>query len=489
MPTSLMDLLPVFPEIFLAIVSMLLLVVGVYWKKPRIKIFSYVAVIMLLTTAILMMSFPFTYHATLFHDSFIMDGYAKLLKILVLVGAAASVILSVSYLEKEKLELFEFPVLIMLATVGMMMMISANDIMTLYVGLELQSLSLYVLAAIKRNDVRASEAGVKYFVLGALASAMLLYGASLVYGFSGTTNFYILADTLITADQYSTGLVVGLIFMMVGIAFKVSAVPFHMWTPDVYEGSPTPVTAFFAIAPKIAAIGMMTRLLIGAFGDLTDQWQQIVMIMSIGSMIVGSIGAVIQTNIKRLMAYSSIGHMGYAMMGLVVGAYDGVWSMLVYLSIYMVMTIGAFAVILCMRRKECLVEKIEDLAGLSRTNGKLALIMAIMMFSMSGIPPLAGFFGKLFIFKAAIDAQYYTIAIIGVLTSVIAAYYYLRVIKVMYFDEPAEMLDPEFSNSHHVVMYLATAVILFFVVLPSPILDVAKKASTGLIVSIERPTY
>jgi NADH-quinone oxidoreductase subunit N len=371
------------------------------------------------------------------------------------------------------------------ATVGMMMMVSANDLISLYIGLELQSLSLYVIAAFRRDTLRSTESGLKYFVLGALSSGMLLYGSSLVYGFAGTTNFTTLAEILQQAAQAgqapSIGLIVGVVFVIAGLAFKVGGVPFHMWTPDVYEGAPTPVTAFFASAPKIAAMALFVRVLMGPFADLVDQWQQVVVAISLLSMVLGALAAISQTNIKRLMAYSSIGHVGYALIGLAAGTEAGVRGLAVYMAIYLFMNLGTFAVILCMRQKDRMVENIDDLRGLSRTHPLMALAMGIFMFSMAGIPPLAGFFSKLYVFLAAIEAQLYVLAVVGVLSSVVGAFYYLRIVKLMYFDEPAESFDQPFGREMSLIMGAAGAITLLFFVFPSPIVSGAEAAAASLL--------
>jgi NADH-quinone oxidoreductase subunit N len=360
-------------------------------------------------------------------------------------------------------------------------MVSANHLISLYVGLELQSLALYVIAAFRRDYAKSSEAGLKYFVLGALSSGMLLYGASLVYGFAGTTSFDRLAALLGDHQTHApVGLIVGLVFVAAGVAFKISAVPFHMWTPDVYEGAPTPVTAFFAVAPKVAAIALFVRVLIEPFGALTDQWRQIIYFTSMASMVLGSFAAIGQTNIKRLMAYSSIGHIGYALVGLAAGTELGVRSVILYMAIYIFMNIGTFAVILCMRQGGRMVEEISDLAGLSRTHPMLAFAMLIFMFSMAGIPPAAGFFGKLFVFQAAIEAHLYTLAVVGVLASVVGAFYYLRIIKLMYFDEPIEAFDHGISGGMTVVLAGTGLFTLLFFFFPAPLLNGAAAAAASL---------
>ena len=370
---------------------------------------------------------------TTFGGSFIVDDFARFLKILALIGSAATLILSAEFLADPSRRIFEYSILVLLSTLGMMVLISAGDLIMLYLGLELMSLALYVVAASNRDNAKSTEAGLKYFVLGALSSGMLLYGASLIYGFTGTVSF---AGIAAAAKTGSVGIVFGLVFLLAGLCFKVSAVPFHMWTPDVYEGAPTPVTAFFASAPKVAALAVFTRVALTAFPGIVSQWQQIVVFVAIASMVLGSFAAIGQKNIKRLMAYSSIGHMGFALVGLAAGTAEGAQGVLVYIAIYVAMTLGSFAVILTMKRNGQHVENISDFAGLSRTNPLLAFFFAMLLFSLAGIPPLAGFFAKWYVFVAAIKAGLFTLAVVGVLASVVGAFYYLTIIKVMYFDEP-----------------------------------------------------
>jgi NADH-quinone oxidoreductase subunit N len=374
---------------------------------------------------------------------------------------------------------FELPLLMLLATLGMMMMISANDLISLYVGLELQSLSLYVTAAIRRDTVKSTEAGLKYFVLGALSSGMLLYGASMIYGFVGTVSFTGLAQVLTAGTAPSIGIIIGLVFLCAGLAFKISAVPFHMWTPDVYEGAPTPITAFFAAAPKVAAITLFTRVLVEAFGGITPQWQQIIVAISIASMALGAFAALGQKNIKRLMAYSSIGNIGYALVGLASGSAQGVSGLLFYMAIYVPMTLGAFAVILAMRQKGQMVEEIADLAGLAKSQPWLAHIFAAILFSMAGIPPLAGFFGKWMVFAAAVDSGMFILAVIGVLASVVSAYYYVRIIKVMYFDEPVGVFD-RVDGSLKLVLAGSLAVVAIGILFINPLQTSTAAAAASL---------
>jgi len=409
------------------------------------------------------------------------DGLARFVKLMVLIAASLSIMLSWSYLEQEKLAQPEYPVLITLATLGMMLMVSASDMLALYVGLELQSLSLYVLAAWRRDDAKSSEAGLKYFVLGALSSGLLLYGISLIYGYAGSTDFVNLAFALRDAATPPLGILFGMVFVCAALAFKVSAVPFHMWTPDVYEGAPTPVTAFFASAPKVAALALFMRLLLQPFSGLIHQWDQIVVFIAVASMILGSFAGVAQTNIKRMMAYSSIANVGFALVGLAVISKSGIQALLIYLAIYYLNTLGAFGIIMCLRRQGKMVEQISDLSGLSKTNPLLALAMVVFMFSLAGVPPLAGFFGKYFIFLAAVKAHMVPLAVIGVLTSVVSAFYYLRIIKVMYFDEPMQPIDPLPDWGVKFVIVVTALFMLLFTLWPAPMIDAALAATRSFL--------
>src|SRR6266513_4277940 len=428
-------LAPAVPEVVLVCAAMALLIIGVLRGEGSSRLVSWLSVAVLIATLVTAGLLGGERQVG-FYGMFVSDAFAVFMKALVLLGSAVTIIMGLPYNEEHGIARFEFPVLILLATAGMMVMISANDLITLYVGLELQNLALYVVASFNRDSARSSEAGLKYFVLGALSSGMLLYGASLLYGFTGTTAFGEIAKLMAGGGAASTGVVIGLVFVVVGLAFKVSAVPFHMWTPDVYEGAPTPVTAFFAVAPKIAALALFIRFMIEPFGPLMGEWRQVIVFLSIASMVLGAVAAIAQENVKRLMAYSSIGHVGYALIGLATGTANGIRGVLVYMAIYLFMTVGTWAVILCMRRNGRMLEGISDLAGLSRSQPGLALALAIFMFALSGIPPTAGFFAKLYVFLAAIDAKLAGLAVIGVVTSVVSAFYYLRVVKVMYFDEP-----------------------------------------------------
>jgi NADH-quinone oxidoreductase subunit N len=472
------DLLPALPEIFLVCAAMALLMVGAFRGEGSTRLVSWLAVVVLVVTIGLVVAIGVERRVAM-NGLFITDGFAAFMKVLVLVGSAVSVVMAMGYNEREKIARFEFPVLILLATTGMLMMISANDLISLYIGLELQSLALYVVASFKRDTVASSEAGLKYFVLGALSSGMLLYGCSMIYGFSGTTSFGQLAASF-AGGEYSIGIIIGIVFVSVGLAFKCSAVPFHMWTPDVYQGAPTPVTAFFSVASKIAAIALFVRFLIEPFGGLASEWRQIIQFIAIASMLLGAFAAINQRNIKRLMAYSSIGHVGYALIGLAAGTADGVRGVLIYMAIYLVMNLGTFAVILCMRRDGKMVEGIDELAGLSKTQPALALALGIFMFSMAGIPPLAGFLSKLYVFMAAIDAGLYSLAVIGVVTSVVGAFYYLRIVKLMYFDDSTGVFDRPIGVEMRGVLVVAAVLVLLFFVFPGPLATSADAAAAAL---------
>lgn len=480
---SAIDLVIALPEVLLAVLGMALLMVGVFRGDEATRTIVVLAVVSLVAVFFLVI-FGARGPTEAFGGLFVVDRFSGFMKMLVLIGSATAIIMSLRYFEGERVLRFEYPILMLFATLGMLMMLSANDLISLYLGLELQSLSLYVIAAIRRDNLRSTEAGLKYFVLGALSSGMLLYGSSLIYGFAGTTAFPALGDifaaSAATGEVPPLGIIFGLVFLVAGLAFKVGAVPFHMWTPDVYEGAPTPVTAFFATAPKVAAIGLLVRVMMDPFLGLLPQWQQVVVAVSIGSMIWGSLAAINQTNIKRLMAYSSIGHIGYALIGLAAGTEAGIRGLVFYMAIYLVMNLGTFAVILSMRQKDMMVEGLLDLKGLSKTNPMMALAMLIFMFSMAGIPPMAGFLAKFYVFMAAIDAKLYTLAVIGVLSSVIGAFYYLRIVKYMYFDEPAEAFDRPIGREMTAVLAVTGLVILLFFIVPGPLLSGAAAAAAAL---------
>jgi NADH-quinone oxidoreductase subunit N len=468
------------PEIVLALGAMALLMFGAFTADDgkRAENTGWLAVLVLAVTASLVVAQDGNELA--FGGAFVADAFARFVKLLILAGSATAILLSFDDLRRAKADRFEFPVLILLATVGMMMMVSAGDLLALYLGLELQSLALYVLAAAKRDDVRSSEAGMKYFVLGALSSGMLLYGCSLLYGFAGTISFAGLS-TAAAAPGAATnlGLITGLVFLLVGLAFKISAVPFHMWTPDVYEGAPTPVTAFFAAAPKLAALALLARVLFDGFGGLFVQWQKIVIFLAVASMLLGAFAAIGQTNIKRLMAYSSIGHVGFALVGVAAGSEAGIEGLLIYLAIYLVMTLGTFACILAMRRDEGPVEDIYELAGLAENNLPMAFLLAMLFFSLAGVPPLAGFFAKFYVFAAAVKAELYGLAVIGVLSSVVGAFYYLRIVKVMFFDKAKPGFAPP-ATYVRFVMIAAGLFVVLYAVYPAPLVDAATAAARSL---------
>lgn len=470
---------PAIPEMVLAAGAMLLLMYGVFRKESPTAHVTYGVVALFVVTAFLVAG-QGDLRAETFSGMFTVDPFTRFVKLLILLGAAAAVIMSLSFIRREGMDRFEFPVLMAFAALGMMMMVSSSSLIALYLGIELQSLCIYVMAAFNRDNTKSSEAGLKYFVLGALSSGLLLYGCSLVYGFTGSIEFHTIAR-VIGEENNSIGLIFGLVFIMAALAFKVSAVPFHMWTPDVYEGAPTPVTFFIAGAPKVAAMALTLRVLFIVFPGITSQWQQIVVFISIASMILGAFAAIGQPNIKRLMAYSSIGHMGYALVGVAAGTTDGIRGVLVYMAIYLVMYAGVFCCILAMRRPEGHVESISDLAGLSRSQPMVAFIFAMLMFSLAGIPPLAGFFAKFYVFAAAVQAGLYSLAVIGILASVVGAFYYLRVVKVMYFDEPAPAFVRPMPAELTVVLGLSGLFTIFFVVYPAPLMQGAQIAASALL--------
>ena len=444
------DISIILPELILAVSAMALLMLGTYGGGDKQAVLiNWLVAGLLFVLGLWIMFDPSEGEA--FNGAFIADGFAQYTKVLMLWSAAIILVLARDFLQKRELLKFEFPILIALSVVGMMIMVSAGDLMSLYMGLELQSLSLYVVAAFRRDSLKSTEAGLKYFVLGALSSGLLLYGASMVYGYTGTTNLGRVAE-VVAAEGVGLGLTFGIVFLCAGLAFKISAAPFHMWTPDVYEGSPTPVTAFFASAPKVAAAAMFARVMYDGFGDAPEAWRQIIVFISIASMFWGAIAAIGQTDIKRLMAYSSIGHMGFALVGLAAGTEQGAQALLVYLAIYVVMNIGMFAYILCMERGGRPVTQISDLAGLSKASPGHALALTALLFSLAGVPPLAGFFGKYFVFLAAVEAGLAPLAIAGAIASVIGAFYYLRIVKMMYFDEVGEALDGRLSLSHRLAL-------------------------------------
>jgi NADH-quinone oxidoreductase subunit N len=408
----------------------------------------------------------------LFNDSYVVDKLSSYMKILTIIATAFVLSISTKYLKIFKIFLIEYPILILSSVLGMMVMISSNDLMVFYIGLELQSLALYVLASFNRDQLKSSESGLKYFVLSALSSGLLLYGCSLIYGFSGSTNFEIINNSM-NSDNY--GLTFGIVFILVGLAFKISAVPFHMWAPDVYEGSPTAVTLFFALVPKVAALTVFIRFLYVPFVSMIEQWQPILIFLSIASMIFGAIAAIGQSNLKRLIAYSSIGHMGYALAGLSVGSNEGIQSSIVYISIYLVMNLAFFSCLLMLKRNDEYFETIDDLSGLSKNHPVLSLSLLIILFSLAGIPPLAGFFAKFYIFKAVIEQSMYFLAIVGLLSTVIAAFYYLKIIKVIYFDQEKDKYDDDHNIWLKASLTLSTLLILLYFIFPGQIVEVVSR--------------
>ncbi len=477
------DLLPALPEVILFVAGLALILVGSLRERHVPGLVTPLAVLALLVAAAVVL-FADKSSTAILGGHFIFDSFAAFLKVVILVASASCILLARGFLQDQEMDRFEFPLLILFSSLGMCMMVSANSLLALYMALELQSLSLYVLAAFNRDQLRSTEAGLKYFVLSALASGMLLYGCSLVYGFTGTLSFTVLAEMLRPTEAItptlSIGALVGLVFVAVGLAFKLSAVPFHMWTPDVYEGAPTPVTTFFAVVPKMAAIGLLLRVLMQPFGSVAGEWQQIIVFISVASMVLGGFAGIGQTNIKRLLAYSAIGHIGYAMVGLAAGTERGIYSVLIYMTIYLVMTLGIFTGVLMMRRQGRYIENIDELAGLSQRQPMLAFAFAIFLFSLAGIPPLAGFFGKLYVFMAAIDAGLTLLAVIAVVTSVIAAFYYLRIVKVMYFDAPAEAFDQPARTELQAIVTVCAVLVLGFILIPGPLLATAQTAAAAL---------
>ena len=469
-------------ELLLAVAAMALLVAGVYGGEKWSRAISRASTFFLVLAAGMAYADGTGTSVALFGEGFVADGFATFSKIVIFLGAAVSILLSEDYLAREKLARFEYPVLVVLASVGMAIMVSAHDLIALYLGVEMQSLAFYVLAAFNRDSRRSTEAGLKYFVLGALSSGLLLYGASLIYGFVGATTFSAIGEQV--AVGVGPGLAVGLVFLITGLAFKVSAAPFHMWTPDVYEGSATPVTALFAAAPKLAGMALFARVLADPFAGAVEDWRMVMWLIAAASMLIGAFSALMQTNIKRLMAYSSIGHMGYAAVGLTAGGEEGAASVLIYLTIYVIQTLGVFALILAMRRREGMTEKLVDLSGLSQTRPWMAFALTVLMFSLAGIPPTAGFWAKWYVFGAAVgtgDTSLIQLAVLGVVASVVGAFYYLRIVKIMWFDDPAEQFEPTESGA---LVWTATAsaalmfpILLVFI---SPLTNAAAAAAASL---------
>ncbi len=457
----------ILPELFLSIAIMFLLMLGVFIKKS-FKLVNLLTILSLIFAIALVLNQP-NEIIKIFNGSYIIDKLSIFMKVLTLLFCVFVLLLSKDYIKNNSIDKIEYPIIILASTLGMILMISSYDLIVFYLGLELQSLCLYILASFKRDDERSTEAGLKYFVLSALASGLLLYGCSLIYGFTGSTNFEIISENL---SEGNTGAVFGMVFIIVGLAFKVSAVPFHMWTPDVYEGSPTSVTSFFALVPKIAALTVFIRFMYVPFINVISHWQTIIIFLSIASMILGAVAAIGQSNIKRLMAYSSIGHMGYALAGLAPGTNAGIHSTIIYLTIYLVMNLGAFGCIFMMKRENVFYEKINDLSGLSKNHPMLALGFLIILFSLAGMPPLAGFFAKFYIFMAVIEAKMYTLAIIGLVTTVVSAFYYLRIIKVIYFDKPIEPFEENYDWGLKASLVLSSILILIYFIYPSILTEV-----------------
>tara|TARA_B110000444_G_scaffold161900_1_gene151284 strand:+ start:1023 stop:2438 length:1416 start_codon:yes stop_codon:yes gene_type:complete len=459
------------PEIFISLSIMFLLILGVF-KKDSSNLIHYLSIGSLLITGILTFNNPVEVDITLFNGSYIVDDLASFMKILTILGGAIVLLISRKYLRVFKIFLIEYPILILCSILGMMVMISSYDLIVFYVGLELQSLALYVLASFNRDQLKSSESGLKYFVLSALSSGLLLYGCSLIYGFSGSTNFNVISEAM---NPTQFGLTFGIVFILVGLAFKISAVPFHMWAPDVYEGSPTSVTLFFAIVPKVAALTVFIRFLYVPFFNMFDQWQPIIIFLSIASMIFGAIAAIGQNNLKRLVAYSSIGHIGYALAGLAIGSNEGIQSSIIYISIYIVMNLALFCCLFMLKRNDEYFETIEDLSGLSKNHPVLSLSLLTILFSLAGIPPLAGFFAKFYVFKSVIEQSMYFLAIIGLLSTVIAAFYYLRIIKVIYFDKEKESYDTDHSIWLKICLTFSTLLIFFYFIFPSKLVEIVSR--------------
>lgn len=472
------------PELILAIGGMALLIAGVFLGDGKARLIGYLSVGVLILALIVVLAVGAHGETLLFGGGYVIDSYAVFCKAVIFAALALAILMSERFLIREKLMRFEFPVLIVLAALGMALMVSANDLIGMYLGIELQALAIYILCAFNRDSRRSTEAALKYFVLGALSSGLLLYGASLVYGFTGSTGFQAIAEAAgetARGGEPNIGLVFGLVFMICGLAFKVSAAPFHMWTPDVYEGSPTPVAALISHAPKLAAMALFARVMVVPFTDILDQWRLVIIVLSLLSMVIGAVSAIAQTNIKRLMAYSAIGHMGYALMGLAAGGAQGVEAALIYMAIYVVMTIGTFACILSMRRAEGMAENISDLAGLSRSQPGMSIIMTVMFFSLAGIPPTAGFWGKWFVFAAAVDAGLVWFAVAGAVIAVVSAFYYLNVVRAIWFDEPAAEFQRD-NGSALAISAGGSALLLIFglVVFIGP-LRMAAQAAAGVL--------
>ena len=452
----------IYPELFLTVSLLVLLLVGVFKTNSFAFVSKFSSVVILLTIPMIYINDNIS--VKLFSNNYLIDEFSSFLKILILGASAFALFFTNQYIKDNKIDKFEYPILILTAILGMFVMVSSNNLIGLYLGIELQSLSLYVLAALNRDSIKSTEAGVKYFVLGALSSGLLLYGCSLIYGFTGSTNYYAIAENFTSSNL---PLSFGLVFIIVGLAFKISAVPFHMWTPDVYEGAPTSVTAFFALAPKVAGFGAIIRILYIAFGNILNEWQSILIFISVASMILGAVAAIGQSNIKRLMAYSSISHMGYALAGVATGINEGISSSILYIFLYVVMNIGSFVCIILMKRKNVYLENIRDLSGLSKNHPLIAFSFTVILFSLAGIPPLAGFFAKFYVFMSVVESKMYVLAIIGLLSTVISAFYYLRIIKIIYFDELKKPFDSTKNIGVYFTLSLSCLILISFFIYPS----------------------
>ena len=461
----------IYPEIFISLSIMFLLLLGVFKKNSTSLIYN-LSIVFLIFTLALIFNYPQQSNVNLFNDSYKIDYFSSFMKILTICSGIFVLITSSRYLKIFKIFQIEYSILILCSILGMMAMISSNDLIVFYIGLELQSLALYVLASFNRDQIKSSEAGLKYFVLSALSSGLLLYGCSLIYGFSGSTNFITISEN-INSTQF--GLTFGIVFILVGLAFKISAVPFHMWAPDVYEGSPTSVTLFFAVVPKIAALTVFIRFLYVPFINMIDQWQIIIIFLSIASMVFGAVAAIGQKNLKRLVAYSSIGHMGFALAGLSSGTNEGIQSSIIYISIYLIMNLGLFSCLFMMKRNDQYYENIDDLSGLSKNHPLISLSLLIILFSLAGIPPMAGFFAKFYVFSAVIKESMYFLAITGLLSTIISAFYYLRIIKIIYFDPEKEKYDTDYNIGLKITLSLSTLLILLYFIFPSRLVEIVSR--------------
>ncbi|MCK5373984.1 MAG: NADH-quinone oxidoreductase subunit NuoN [Alphaproteobacteria bacterium] len=477
--TILSNITLIIPELYLVIMAIGVLVVGIIQGNKATSNLCLTALISYAVAIVLLLHTNWN-TAYILNNMLVIDEFSGVIKLIILLGMIVTTALSTQYLHQERIAHYEYPVLMMLAGVGMMFMVSSNNLLALYMSMELQSLSLYILTAFRRNSARSGEAATKYFILGALSSGIMLFGISLIYGFSGSLDFTLIAQAVSKTGPIPPSFTIGMVFIIAALAFKISAAPFHMWTPDVYQGAPTSVTAFFSIVPKIAALALLMRVIYGPFSMAQEQWEQILYFVSLASLLIGAFGGLAQNNIKRLMAYSAISHMGYMLIGLVVGSETGIAAVILYLLIYMVITAGIFAVILCMRKNGMATYSIDALSGLSVTNPMLAYAMAVLMFAISGIPPFAGFFGKFFIFNAAIAQGYYVLALSGVIASVVAAYYYLRIIKVMFFDKPIDPLDNNIGIERRVILLGSLVFVTGFIIIPAHIITFANGAASSL---------